>query len=101
LSGVPEHLVGELLAESLAAWRVSGRVQHADDGGFLVHCNDKSIRIDAVAPGNMFRWMVTIDGCQKPAISLVAVLRQVRQAVDPGYSASRVRVTVAPLVPLP
>jgi hypothetical protein len=43
--------------------------------------------------------MVTIDGRQRPAISLVAVLRQVRQSVDPGYAMSRVRVTVAPLVP--
>jgi hypothetical protein len=42
---------------------------------------------------------VTTGDRTRPAISLVAVLRQVRQAVDPGYAASRVRVTVAPLVP--
>ena len=101
MSDPPEHLVVKLLAESLAAWRVSGHVQRADNGSLVVRCNDKSIRIDAVTPGDMFRWMVTIDGRQKPAISLVAVLRQVRQAVDPDYSASRVRVTLAPLVPLP
>ena len=101
MSDVPEHLVVELLTESLAAWRVSGQVRRADDGGIVVHCNDKSIRIDANSPGNMFRWMVTIDGRQKPAISLVAVLRQVRQALDANYLASRVRITVAPLVPLP
>jgi len=101
VSDAPEHLAVKLLVESLAAWRVSGHVQRADNGGLVVHCDDKSIRIDAVPPGNMFRWMVTIDGRQKPAISLVAVLRQVRQAVDPDYLASRVRVTVAPLVPLP
>jgi hypothetical protein len=101
LSDAPEHLVDKLLAESLAAWRVSGRVQRTDNGGLVVHCNDKSIRIDAVAPGSMFRWMVTIDGRQKPAVSLVAVLGHVRQALDPGYAASRVRITVAPLVPLP
>jgi len=47
----------------------------------------------------MFRWLVTIDGRQRPAISIVAVLRQVRQVVDPGYAARRVRITVAPLVP--
>ena len=47
----------------------------------------------------MFRWLVTIDGRERPAVSLIAVLRQVRQALDPGYAASRVRVTVAPLVP--
>ena len=101
MSDAAGHLVDKLLAESLAAWRVSGRVQRTDNGGLVVHCNDKSIRIDAVTPGNVFRWMVTIDGRQKPAISLVAVLSQVRKAVDPSYSASRVRVTVAPLVLLP
>ena len=33
------------------------------------------------------------------AISIVSVLRQVREALDPGYAASRVRVVVTPLVP--
>jgi hypothetical protein len=47
----------------------------------------------------MFRWMVTVDGRKRGAISLVAVLRQVREALDPGYAASRVRIAVAPLVP--
>ena len=47
----------------------------------------------------MFRWTVTIDGRKRGAISLIGVLRQVREAIDPGYAASRVRVTVAPLVP--
>jgi hypothetical protein len=46
----------------------------------------------------MFRWLVTIDGRTRPAISLLAVLRQVREALDSGYAANRVRVAVAPLV---
>jgi hypothetical protein len=47
----------------------------------------------------MFRWMVIIDGRRRGAISILAVLRQVREALDPGYAASRVHVAVAPLVP--
>jgi hypothetical protein len=47
----------------------------------------------------VFRWTVTVDGRKRVAISLVAVLRQVREAVDPGYAAIRVRIAVAPLVP--
>jgi hypothetical protein len=47
----------------------------------------------------MFRWTVTIDGRTRPAISLLAVLRQVRGALDPGYAVSRVRVAVSPVVP--
>jgi hypothetical protein len=46
-----------------------------------------------------FRWLVTIDDRQRPAISIVAVLRQVREALDPGYRTGRVRVTAFPLVP--
>jgi hypothetical protein len=47
----------------------------------------------------MFRWLVTIDGRTRPALSLLAVLRQVREALDPDYSGSRLRVAIAPLVP--
>jgi hypothetical protein len=47
----------------------------------------------------MFRWVVTIDGRMRPALSLLAVLRQVREALDPGYPGSRLRVAIAPLVP--
>jgi hypothetical protein len=98
LSREDDGLVGELLAESLAAWHIKGSVTHADVDGVVVQSNGKTIRIEPVR-ANMFRWLVTIDGRQRPAISLVAVLRQVRQALDPGYAMSRVRVTVAPLVP--
>ena len=47
----------------------------------------------------MFRWMVAIDGRKRAAISIVGVLRQVRDTLDPGYAANRVRVTLTPLVP--
>jgi hypothetical protein len=43
--------------------------------------------------------MVTIDGRTRRAISIVAVLRQVREALDPGYAANRVRVALTALVP--
>jgi hypothetical protein len=100
LSGAQSELVAELLAESLASWHVAGRVARADDGGIVVSGNGKSIRIDPAPPQqDMFRWLVTIEGRQRPAVSVVAILRQVRQALDSGYAASRVRVTVAPLVP--
>ena len=47
----------------------------------------------------MFRWMVAIGGRKRPALSLLAVLRQVREALDPDYAANKVRVAIAPLVP--
>ena len=99
LSGVPSDLARELLAQSLAAWRVAGSVERASDGALVIGGNRKDIRIERAPPHLMFRWMVTVDGRKRGAISLVAVLRQVREALDPGYAANRVRIAVAPLVP--
>ena len=74
-------------------------VEHAGDGALVISGNRKTIRVDPAPPHLMFRWTVTVDGRKRGAISLVAVLRQVREALDPGYAANRVRVAVAPLVP--
>ena len=49
-------------------------------------------------PDLPFRWMVIIGDRKRGAISLVAVLRQVRAVLDPGYATMRVRVTAFPLV---
>ena len=73
--------------------------RRASDGALVIAGSLKDIRIDRAPPDLMFRWMVTVDGRKRGAISLVAVLRQVREALDPGYAANRVRVAVAPLVP--
>jgi hypothetical protein len=99
LSGVPGDLAFELLAESLAAWRVAGAVRRDSSGVIAISGSRKEIRIERAAPDLMFRWMVTIDGRKRGALSLAGVLRQVREALDPGYAASRVRVAVSPLVP--
>jgi hypothetical protein len=101
LSRAQGALLADLLSESLVAWQVEGRVARADDGGIVISGSSKSITIDPAPPQQqeMFRWLVTIDGRQRPAVSVVAILRQVRQALDGAYAAGRVRVTVAPLVP--
>jgi hypothetical protein len=99
LSGASRHLVHELLAESLAAWRVAGSVAQSDDDGIVIDSNHTLISVHPAPSGSPFRWTVTIDGRKRGAISLISVLRQVREVIDPGYAVSRVRVTVAPLVP--
>ena len=43
--------------------------------------------------------MVIIGDRRRGAISLVAVLRQVRATLDPGYAVMRVRITAFSLVP--
>ena len=99
MTGVPAELLCELLAHSFVAWRVAGSVQRNGDGAIVIGGNAKNIRIDPAPPDLMFRWMVTVDGRKRVAISLVAVLRQVREALDPGYATSRLRLAVAALVP--
>jgi hypothetical protein len=93
-----EGIVCELLAQSLLAWGLIGRVQIENDHAILIACNATRIRIEPSLPGLPFRWMVTINGRKRGAISLAAVLRQVRAALDPGYVINRVRI--APLPPL-
>ena len=97
MSGAEVGLVCELLTQSLVAWGVSGQVKRTSDGAIVIS-GRKDIRIEPAPEDSMFRWMVMIDGRVRSAISVLAVLRQVRQALDPGYAASRVRVAVAPLV---
>ena len=93
-------MVCELLTQSLVAWRLSGSVRGTTDGSIVISCGAIDITVEAAPPNGPFRWMVTVGGRRRrPAISLVAVLRQVRTALDPGYARSNVRVAVAPLVP--
>ncbi len=93
-----EHL-HELMTQSLVAWRMAGRVDVTSDGAVLVSCREHMIRIEPASAGLPFRWIVVIDGRSRPAISLVAVLRQVRAALDPGYPAMRARIAPFPLAP--
>jgi hypothetical protein len=100
VSGVPIALIGELVGESLAAWRLAGEATCTYDGAVVIERteNDKLIRIEPKPNDSMFRWIVTVDGRQRPAVSLLAVLRHVRAALDPDYATARVRVTVASLL---
>jgi hypothetical protein len=89
----------ELLAQSLLAWDLTGHVQSEDDNAITVACNATRIRIEPAPAGLPFRWMVTIGGRKRGAISLVAVLRQIRTALDAGYTAGRVRIAPLPAPP--
>jgi hypothetical protein len=99
VSEAPVDLACELMVQSLAAWRVAGAVERSRDGAIVICGARKDIRIDPAPSDLMFRWMVTIDGRKRAAISILGVLRQVREALDPGYAANRVRVALTPLVP--
>jgi hypothetical protein len=98
MSASSEHL-HTLMTQSLLAWRLIGSVQSTGDGAILVSCQSRNIRIEQAPPGLPFRWFVIVDGRRRAALSLVAVLRHVRAALDPGYLAMRARIAPFPLVP--
>ena len=93
MNETPKDTLRELLAQSLVAWRLAGEVER-DHSAVLVRAGAHLIRIEPAPPELPFRWMVTVDGRRRGAISLVAVLRQVRSALDPGYAAKSARVVV-------
>ena len=95
----PAERMRELMEQSLRFWRLTGCVHLSCDGALLLSCGAHAIRIEPAAPNLPFRWMVTIDNRRRGAVSTVAVLRQVRTALDPGYATLRARLAVAPLVP--
>jgi hypothetical protein len=101
--GAPGALSGELvrklLAESLAAWRIGGHAVDDAGGAIVVSGPDGELRVERAPPGAPFRWTVTAGGRRRAAVSLVAVLRQVRGALDPGHAASRARIAASPLAP--
>jgi hypothetical protein len=99
VSEVAVDLARELLVQSLVAWRLVGDVRRSRDGAIVIRGALEDIRIDFAPSDPMFRWVVTTSRRKRQAISLVGVLRQVREALDPGYAANRVRVVLTPLVP--
>jgi hypothetical protein len=99
LSDTSKLILGELLAQSLIAWGLDGTVRNVSDGSVvLLSCNGTDIRVQAAPPDLPFRWMVTINDRTRGAISLIAMLRAVRTALDGNYAANRARIAF-PRVP--
>ena len=99
MSAAANDLTCELLKQSLIAWRLAGSVERKGDGAIEVSCSEIDIRIERAPSDLPFRWMVTLGRRQRGAISLPAVLRQVREALDPDYARNKVRVAISSLVP--
>lgn len=99
----PPASLFRLIEQSLIAWRLLARARRVDTNGnesaIEVAGLGRLIRVERAAVGEPYRYMVTVDGRRRPALSLVAVLRQVRIALDPAYDKVRVRIAVEPLLP--
>ena len=93
MSGELHDTVQELLAQSLVAWGLVGSVRNEGGPLIIVSCNGAEIRVEPAPPSELpFRWTVTIGGRRRGAISLIAVLRLLRGALDPAYAMNRVSI---------
>jgi hypothetical protein len=90
--------LGELLGQSLLAWRIQGTLERRSDGALRIHAPPRAISVERAPAEVPFRWIVEVDGRRRGALSIAAVLRQVRAALDPCYLAKGIRVAVAPPV---
>jgi hypothetical protein len=89
-------LVHRLLAASLAAWHVAGRVER-DADRLTLTAGEHTLAVARGAPP--FRWTVTLAGRERGVTSIAGLLRTVRRVVDPDHQASRLRIAPSPLVP--
>ena len=89
------ELVHRLLAASLAAWHVAGRVEREADRITLM-AGDETLLVARGAPP--FRWTVTLAGRTRGVTSIAGLLRTVRRVADPEHQASRLRIAASPLV---
>lgn len=99
MSSAPVGNLQALMEQCLLAWRLTGSVRGAADGATLIFCGAHEIRIEPAPPDLPFRWAVTVDNRRRGAISILAVLRQVRAALDSAYLPMRARVVALPPVP--
>lgn len=89
-------LVDRLLAASLAAWKVAGRVERDADRVALT-AGDETLLVARGTPP--FRWTVTLAGRDRGVTSIAGLLRLVRRVVDPDHQPSRLRIAPSRLVP--
>jgi hypothetical protein len=89
------ELVDRLLAASLAAWKVVGRVER-DGDRLTLTAGEHTLLIARGAPP--FRWTVTLAGRERGVTSIAGLLRTVRRVVDPDHEASRLRIAPSRLV---
>ena len=90
--------VAALLEESLAVWHLDGGVLR--EGEVLtVSAHGRSVRVSPPPDGAPFALMVTTSEKTRGVASLSALLRTVRNALDPEHSGSRLRLAAQGVLP--
>jgi hypothetical protein len=89
-------LVHRLLAASLVAWHIDGRVERGAHGLTLTAGEHTLLIARGASP---FRWTVTLAGRTRGVTSIAGLLRTMRRVVDPDHQPSQLRIAPSPLVP--
>ena len=90
------ELVQRLLAASLTAWRVMGRVER-DSDRLTITARDETLLVARGTPP--FRWTVTLAGRERGVTSIAGLLRTVRRVLDPDHQGSQLRIAPSQLIP--
>lgn len=88
------HALHDLLLESVRQWRVPANVKRQGEDRIVVTGLGVEIAIAKADRGMPYRWMIARGARQRPALSVVSVLRQVRLGLDPSYA--KLRLSVSP-----
>ena len=87
--------IHDLLAASLAWWKVDGVINVEPNGAMSITRADipnEPLRIARAPAGLPFRWQVTFAGRTRSLSSVAGVLRTVRSVVDPAWAGQKVVV---------
>ena len=90
--------IAALLEESLAVWHLDGSVVREGEM-LLLSAQGQSLRIGAAAEGAPFPWMVATVEKTRGVGSISALLRTVRNVLDPEHAGSRLRLAPQGVLP--
>lgn len=90
--------VAALLKESLVVWRLDGDVG-LEGGAIVVQAGGRSVRVGPGPEGTPIAWTVATAEKMRGVTSLTALLRAVRNALDPEHAGSRLRLAPQGVVP--
>jgi hypothetical protein len=83
--------IAALLEESLSVWHLNGRVEFVGEV-LVVSARGQTVRISVAAEGVPFPWMVVTAEKTRGVGSIAALLRAVRNVLDPEHAGNRLRL---------
>lgn len=87
-----------LLRDTLVVWRLSGDVV-AEGDRLVVSAAGRTVRVLAAPDDALFAWFVETAEKTRGAVSIAALLRTLRNTLDPEHAGSRLRLAPGPVLP--